>query len=109
MATLRNRYNMQRLFRDVFTFTGTVDVASLVDAAGASQTFTVTGVDPAQNDMVIGRSLNLSTQGITVTADVTAVDTVTVRFQNESGGTIDLASATIMLLVGRPSSDVFFI
>lgn len=107
MPVLRNRFTMQRLFKEVFTGVFTVDVASLADGVGASQTFTVTGVDPALNDMVIGRSLSVSTAGISVTADVTAVDTVTVRFQNESGGVLDLASATMMLLVGRPSTDVF--
>lgn len=105
MATLTNRFQFQSLFSQVYTYVGTVDVASLVDAAGASQTFTVTGVQ--LGDMVIGRSLGVSTAGITVTADVTAADTVTVRFQNESGGTVDLASTTIKLLVGRPSDAVF--
>lgn len=102
-----SRIQWQGLWNRLFTFVGTVDVASLVDGAGASQTFTITGVDPAQNDGVIFRSLSVSTAGITVTADVTAADTVTVRFQNESGGTLDLASATIMLLVARPSNQYF--
>lgn len=105
MATLVNRFQFQGLFSQLFTYVGTLDVASLVDAAGASSSITVPGV--ALGDMVIGRSLSVSTAGITVTADVTAADTVIVRFQNESGGTLDLASATLRLLVGRPSDAVF--
>lgn len=105
MATLANRFQFQGLYAQVFTHVNTVDVASLADGVGASQSFTVPGV--LLGDGVIFRSLGVSTQGITVTADVTAADTVIVRFQNESGGTIDLASATIKLVVARPSDAVF--
>lgn len=105
MATNRNRYQWNALFSDLFTYVGTQDVASLVDAAGASQSITVPGV--ALGDMVLGVSMGVSTAGITVTANVTAADTVIVRFQNESGGTLDLASTTIRLLIGRPSANVF--
>lgn len=105
MATLANRFQFQGLFSQLFTFKGTVDVASLADGVGASQTFTVTGA--LLGDMVLARSIDVSTAGITVTGDVTAADTVTLRFQNESGGTLDLASATVKILVGRPSDAVF--
>lgn len=70
----------------------TYDPPSLADGAGASTTVTVTGA--ALGDMAIA-SFSLSTQGITVTANVTAADTVTVRFQNETGGVIDLTSGTL--------------
>ncbi len=70
----------------------TIDVASLADAVGATSTITVTGA--ALGDFVmVSHSLDL--QGITVTAYVSAANTVSVRFQNESGGTIDLASGTV--------------
>jgi hypothetical protein len=107
MAQKDGRFQFQGLFKRVYTYVGAVDVASLADGAGASQTFTVTGVDPTQFDMVIGRSVGVSTAGISVTADVTAADTVTVRFQNESGGVLDLAATSIYLLVGRPSDQYF--
>ena len=70
---------------------GTADVASLLDGAGASHTITVTGAE--LGDFVLG-SCSVSVSGLTVTAQVTAADTVTFRVQNESGGTVDLASAT---------------
>jgi hypothetical protein len=105
MAVLANRFQFQGLFSQVYTFKGTVDVASLADGAGASQTFTVTGV--VLGDMVLGRSLDVSTAGISVTADVTAADTVTLRFQNESAGVVDLASANVYIVVGRPSPAYF--
>lgn len=105
MATLTNRFQFQGLFSHVYTHVGTVDVASLVDAAGATQTFTVPGV--VLGDMVLAFSLSVSLAGITATAYVSAADTVSIRFQNESAGTVDLASATVKILVGRPDSAVF--
>lgn len=74
----------------------TYDPPSLVDGAGASTTVTVSGA--ILGDFAIA-SFSSSTQGITVSANVTSTDTVTVRFQNETGGTIDLASGTLSALV----------
>lgn len=74
----------------------TYDTASLADAAGATATVTVRGA--ALGDYALA-SLSLTTPGMTVTAYVSATDTVAVRIQNESGATIDLASATIRVRV----------
>lgn len=72
--------------------TATYDPASLADAAGATTTVTVTGA--ALGD-IAAASFSNALQGITLTAWVSATDTVSVRFQNESGGTLDLASGTL--------------
>lgn len=70
----------------------TYDPGSLADGAGATTTVTVTGA-------VLGdfaeATFSLDLQGITLTAWVSAADTVSVRFQNESGGVLDLASGTL--------------
>ena len=105
MATFAGRAQWGGLFDQFFTYFGTLDVASLIDGAGASSTITVPGVK--LGDIVIGRSMEVSTAGMTVTADVTAADTVIVRFQNESAGTVDLASTNLRLLVVRPSGTYF--
>jgi hypothetical protein len=39
--------------------------------------------------------------GLVVTAYVSAADTVSIRFQNETGGTVDLASSTLRMVIGR--------
>lgn len=83
----------------ILTGSKTFDLGSTVDAAGSSTTVTVTGA--ALGDFVTGVSLSVDLQGITVTAYVSAANTVTVRFQNESGGTLDLASATLRVLVRK--------
>lgn len=72
------------------------DAASLIDAAGATTTVTVTGA--ALGDFALA-SLGVDVAGITVSAWVSAADTVSVRLQNESGGTLDLASTTIRAAV----------
>ncbi|MBZ9889457.1 hypothetical protein LB559_16140 [Mesorhizobium sp. BR1-1-3] len=70
----------------------TYDPPSLADAAGTTTTVTVTGAalgDTAQ------ASFSLDTSGITITAWVSATNTVSVRFQNESGGVLDITSGTL--------------
>ena len=71
--------------------TATVDVASLSDAAGASFDITVTGA--TVGDAALAAPI-VDTQELTITAHVRATNTVEVRVQNESGGTVDLASTT---------------
>ena len=46
-------------------------------------------------------AFSLALQGITLTAWVSAADTVSVRFQNESGGTLDLGSGTLKAIVAK--------
>jgi hypothetical protein len=75
----------------------TYDAASLVDGAGATTTVTVTGA--ALGDFVTAVSFGVDLQGITVTAYVSAANTVAVRLQNETGGAIDLASTTVRVRV----------
>lgn len=70
----------------------TYDPPNLADGAGATTTVTCTG---ASLGMFAEASFSLDLQGITLTAWVSASNTVSVRFQNESGGAIDLASGTL--------------
>lgn len=74
------------------TGTATYDPGNLADGQGVTTTVTVTGAllgDYAE------ASFSLDLQGIALTAWVSAADTVSVRFQNETGAPIDLASGTI--------------
>lgn len=75
---------------------GTYDPPSLADGAGTTTTLAVTGA--VLGDFALA-SFSLDLQGITVTAYVSAAATVSVRFQNESGGTLDLASGTLRVKV----------
>ena len=81
---------------NIFTGSTTYDPPSLVDGAGTTTTISVTGV--AVGDFARA-SFSLDTQGITITAWVSAVNTVSIRFQNESGSTLDIASGTLKVEV----------
>lgn len=72
--------------------TATYDPPILSDGAGATTTVTVTGA--ALGDMAAA-SFSLTTSGITISAWVSAANTVSVRFQNESGGPLDINSGTL--------------
>lgn len=74
------------------------DPASLADGAGATTTVAVPGA--VMGDFAVA-SFSNNLAGITLTAWVSAADTVSVRFQNESGGVLDLASGTLRALVIR--------
>ncbi len=74
----------------------THDFASLVDAAGATTTVVVPGAE--LGDFAFA-SVGVDQVGAILTAYVSAADTVSVRFQNESGSTLDLASTTLRVFV----------
>jgi len=52
-------------------------------------------------DIVLNVSMGVDVSGISVTPYVSAADTVSIRFQNESTGTLDLASTTVRCVVVR--------
>jgi hypothetical protein len=70
----------------------TFNPADLADGAGETTTVTVTGA--ALGDFAAA-SFSLDLQGILLTAWVSATNTVSVRFQNETGGNINLAEGTL--------------
>jgi len=74
----------------------THDPGSLADGAGETTTVTCTGA--VAGDFAIA-SFSLDLQGITLTAWVSTANTVSVRFQNESGGVLDLSSGTLRVRV----------
>ena len=82
------------------TGTATYDPNSLADGAGETTTVTVTGA--ALGDQVdVSFSLDLS--GVIMFGWVSATNTVSVRFQNESGTLVDLGSGTITAVIRRAS------
>lgn len=74
------------------------DPASLAD--GASETTTVTVTGAALGDFATA-SFGADLQGVTLDAWVSAADTVSVKFTNNTGGTVDLASATLRARVEK--------
>lgn len=94
------REQFQGVFDKVFEVIATINVDDLAEAAGDNDTIAVPGV--ALGDMVVGISLGVDVAGLIVTGWVSAADVVTIRFQNETGGSVNLAETTIKVLVARP-------
>jgi hypothetical protein len=70
----------------------TVNPLSLVD--GAAEDIEVTVPGAAVGDFALA-SFSLDTQGIVLSCRVTAANTVKVRLENHTAGTLDLAEGTL--------------
>ncbi|MBI5732630.1 hypothetical protein HY967_01580 [Candidatus Jorgensenbacteria bacterium] len=97
-----NGFDVSRVkFQDidtVFYAQSTINPSSLLDGAGEIKTATVNGANLG-DFVLIAPPYDL--QGITVTGWVSSSSTVSIRIQNESGGTLDLASGIWRILVIR--------
>lgn len=87
------------LFSDTWSVSATLNASSLTDGTGETNTIAVPGV--ALGDIVLNISMGVDVSGISITPYVSAANVVSIRFQNESGGTLDLASTTIKCVVVR--------
>jgi hypothetical protein len=76
----------------------TFDPPSLADGAGQGTSVTVNGA--AAGDLA-ECSFSLDLQGIGLWAEITGANAARVRFQNESGGTLDLGSGTVRVRARR--------
>lgn len=99
VVTERGTKQFQGMFKEMWKVSCTLDAGSLVDGAGENDTVTVPGV--ALGDIVLGISFGVDMVGVMVHGYVSAANTVILRLQNESGGTVDLASNTVRLVVVR--------
>lgn len=92
------RMQFQSLYSEVYAASATWDAASI--AAGAEEVKEVTVPGASLGD-VVEVSLSIDVADLTLTAQVTAADTVTCQLSNNTGGAIDLASATVRVLVKK--------
>ena len=99
VTSRRGNDQFRGIFSDTWVVKATLDAGSLVDGAGETDDITIPGV--ALGDIFIGTSLGVDLVGLTVTGYVSAANTVKFRIQNESGSTVDLASATLRVVVAR--------
>jgi hypothetical protein len=99
VVTRQGNDQFRGLFSDTWSVTCTLDAGSLVDGAGETETIAVPGV--VLGDMVLGVSFGVDLAGVNVTAYVSAANVVTLRLQNESTATVDLASTTVDVIIAR--------
>ena len=95
----RDNDSFRGLFSDTWTVTCTLDSASVADQAAGTDTVTISGV--ALGDMVIGMSAGVDEAGLVRRAYVSAANTVTIATTNTTGGSVNLASTTVKLVIAR--------
>jgi hypothetical protein len=100
VVSKRGREQFHGIFSDMWEVSATIDADSLTTGTNDADTIAVPGV--ALGDVVLGVSLGLDLAGMQLTAYVSAANTVTVIFNNVTGGTVNLGATTIKLLVARP-------
>lgn len=89
------------LFSDAWMVTVTVDPANVATQVTGTDTVTVTGV--ALGDFVLCFEDTTSQGNMTITAYISAANTVTILYSNNTAGGIDLATGTVKMLVLRPA------
>ena len=99
VTSRRGNDSFRGIFSDTWSVSATLDASSLADGAGETNTIAVAGV--RLGDIVFNVSLGVDVSGISITPYVSAANVVSIRFQNESGGTLDLASTTVRCVVVR--------
>ena len=100
VTSRRGNDQFRGLFSDTWSVSAPLDASSLADGVGDTNTIAVPGVK--LGDIVMNISMGVDVSGISITPYVSAANTVSIRFQNESGGTLDLASTTVKCVVVRP-------
>ena len=93
------RRQFQDVFDDVLTGSVTADLASVADGDEVAQSITVTGA--ALGDFVLV-SCSIDTADGTLTGSVTSANTVEVVLANNTGGALNLGSATYKAVVLSP-------
>lgn len=109
MALLRNRFQFNGIFKDVFVYTGTFDPANAATGSGTFASTDVAAVGVALGDVVLGISFSVDTVDTVLAAAVTAADVITVTVLNNTAGAVNLASGTLRVLVGRVDDQVSFV
>ena len=99
ITSRRGNDQFRGLFSDTWSVSATLNASSLLDTGGETNTIAVPGVK--LGDIVLNVSMGVDVSGISVTPYVSAADVVSIRFQNESGGALDLASTTVRCVVVR--------
>jgi hypothetical protein len=99
VVSRRGNDQFRGLFADTWEVSCTLDSGSVSTVSTATDTVTVPGVK--LGDMVIGMSVGVSEAGLVRRAYVSAADTVTIVTYNPTGSSVDLASTTLTLIIGR--------
>lgn len=102
MAVVKQgKQQFQGVFKELWTVTETTNFAEVADGGETVDDIAVPGV--ALGDMVIAASIGINQEDLALNAWVKAAGEVRVQVSNNTGGSINLASTTVKLIVGRPN------
>lgn len=99
ITSRRGNDQFRGLFTDTWDVTCTLDAGAV--SAGATDTDTVAVPGVALGDMVLGFSFGVSEAGLVKRAYVSAANTVTIVTYNPTAGSVNLASTTLQMIIGR--------
>ena len=99
VVSRRGNDQFRGLFTDTWDVSCTLNSASVATVSTATDTVTVAGV--ALGDMVLGMSIGVDEAGLVRRAYVSAANTVTIVTYNPTASSVDLASTTLQLIIGR--------
>jgi hypothetical protein len=99
VVSRRGNDQFRGLFSDTWEVQCTLDASAVSGGATDTDTVTVPGV--VLGDMVIGFSHGVSEAGLVKRAYVSAANTVTIATYNPTAGSVNLASTTLTLIIGR--------
>ena len=98
ITSRRGNDQFRGVFNDTFAVTCTLNTASIADQATGTDTVAVPGV--ILGDIVL-MSTGVDEAGLVRRAYVSAAGTVTIASTNTTGGSVDLASTTVRLVIVR--------
>ena len=91
----------QNAFTDTWAVSDSFDFGSVDDGNEEVTAITVSGVN--MGDMVLGVATSSSALDLNLVAQVTGTDTVEYQVENNTGGAINLSTATYTCFIGRPN------
>lgn len=109
MATTScQRQQFQGLFSECIVYTAALDLANAAVGSGTFASSDITIPGAALGDFVLV-SLGVDTVDTAIVGAVTAANVVTVTVLNNTAGAVNLASATVRIVVMKPNANIFFV
>jgi len=101
IVTSRGLQQFQGAFDEMWVVSCAVDFDNIADGDENDHQGTVDGL--ALGDMVLGVSLSIDNEDVTITSTVVAANTLNIQALNNTGGAKNLGAATAKVLIGRPA------
>tara|TARA_R100000654_G_scaffold51276_1_gene77465 strand:+ start:5153 stop:5476 length:324 start_codon:yes stop_codon:yes gene_type:complete len=101
IVTNRGVQQFQGAFDEMWVVSCAVDFGAVADGDEEDQQGTVDGL--ALGDMILGISLSIDVEDVTISGAVVAANTLNLQALNNTGGSKNLGAATAKVLIGRPA------